>query len=59
MSKDLKESVSLTMHLWSNSIKDQHFVLSAAEQPSVAVKVLAVQQHQDCIQDCIEDWTCK
>lgn len=45
VSKDLREtSVTLAMLDWNNSNKDQHIVLSAAEQPSTRVKILVLNK---------------
>lgn len=44
-SKDPREpSVTLIMLDWSNSDKDQHIVLSAAEQSSTEVRVLVLNK---------------
>jgi len=46
VSKGLREpSVNLTMLGWSNSNKNQHIVLSAAEQHSTEVRVLAPKEN--------------
>lgn len=43
---DLREpSVTLTALDWSNSNKEQHIILTAAEQPSTELGIMAAKQN--------------